>query len=358
MSNSSVWTPVELEENVYIETHDSLCDDESYPCDKDYFELLFPGYNFEFNLSVAYMVPNLIVLLILSLANITGKYSWRIYGGFAVFGLTFFFIPFVDDSTAKSVGFGITMAAAAMFGLIDAIAQGALYGLAGVYPPEATQALVSGSGATGLIISLVRLITKGALPDTADGLRQSAILYFVFSALFMVICMITFWRLRRSLQSQYIMRRLASEKIYLPALSVLYNYFVTLFLFPGLVSIIPSQRDQWDWFPVILITCFNIGDFVGKSTPKCILDRWNDNMSYVGTFARTAFIILLFLCVKPRLFQHDGWPITFVILFAITNGFYGAKLMMIGPGKVEITSLVLGLTVGALCGRIIPAVLH
>ena len=41
-------------------------------------------------------------------------------------------------------------------------------------------------------------------------------------------------------------------------------YFVTLLLFPGLLSEVKGPAFRDDWLPVILIAIFNLFDFVGK----------------------------------------------------------------------------------------------
>ena len=85
----------------------------------DYFTYLFPDYNFEFNLSVAYMYPNCLTLMFLTSFGNRISIKLRIIGGFIIFILCFFVVGFVDDSVPKDVGFTFTMIAAAIFGFIS-----------------------------------------------------------------------------------------------------------------------------------------------------------------------------------------------------------------------------------------------
>lgn len=45
------------------------------------------------------------------------------------------------------------------------------------------QALVSGTGISGVVVCLLRLATKATLPDTPEGLRASASAYFTVAGL-------------------------------------------------------------------------------------------------------------------------------------------------------------------------------
>ena len=51
------------------------------------------------------------------------------------------------------------------------------------------------------------------------------------------------------------------------AVAILVAFFVTLFLFPGIISEI-QYCDIKDWMPVILITIFNLSDFIAKVTAQ------------------------------------------------------------------------------------------
>ena len=122
------------------------------------------------------------------------------------------------------------------------------------------------------------------------------------------------------------------------------NYTLTLFFIPGVVTIIPSTKGDWSWFPVILIisllieyklslyvlnlrfySLFNIFDFVGKALPKWFFHTMTDKTLFILTGLRVIFLPLLWFCIKPRLFNHDAFPIIFVVLLSISNGICGSN---------------------------------
>jgi len=55
---------------------------------------------------------------------------------------------------------------------------------------------------------------------------------------------------------------MVTKKIWKLMLGILNVYFVTLMLYPGVTSVIPSSWPS-NWFPVVLITVFNAWDFGG-----------------------------------------------------------------------------------------------
>ena len=76
----------------------------------------------------------------------------------------------------------------AMCGAADGAAQGALFGEAAALDPAFTPALVAGTAVSGVVVSLLRIATKAALPATPAGLRASASLYFTIAALICLAC--------------------------------------------------------------------------------------------------------------------------------------------------------------------------
>jgi equilibrative nucleoside transporter 1/2/3 len=47
-----------------------------------------------------------------------------------------------------------------------------------------------GAAASGVIIGILRIVTKGSLPNTAEGLRASTQLYFAASACITAVCLV------------------------------------------------------------------------------------------------------------------------------------------------------------------------
>lgn len=51
------------------------------------------------------------------------------------------------------------------------------------------QAVVMGAAASGVIVSIIRVVTKGSLPQTPEGLRISTQIYFAISSLITAVCL-------------------------------------------------------------------------------------------------------------------------------------------------------------------------
>ena len=66
-----------------------------------------------------------------------------------------------------------------------------------MFPGEYTTAVMSGNGVAGILIFVIRLVTKFSLDSLDDG-RTSAILFFGLTAFVMLVCLLSvflLWRL-------------------------------------------------------------------------------------------------------------------------------------------------------------------
>jgi equilibrative nucleoside transporter 1/2/3 len=107
---------------------------------------------------------------------------------------------------------------------------------------------------------------------------------------------------------------------------------------------------------------YNAGDFTGR-----VLAGWAQVLGprtiLPAAIARAAFVPLFLLCNNansqlPVVFASDAWPISFMVLMAISNGYVASSAMMLGPslvdsrdknlaGTVMIFTLPLGLMIGS-----------
>eukprot|EP01124_Arcella_intermedia_P005679 TRINITY_DN13359_c0_g1_i8.p1 TRINITY_DN13359_c0_g1~~TRINITY_DN13359_c0_g1_i8.p1 ORF type:complete len:287 (-),score=51.01 TRINITY_DN13359_c0_g1_i8:26-886(-) len=149
-----------------------------------------------------------------------------------------------------------------------------------------------------------------------------------------------------------------------PIISVFFTYVVTLSLFPGLVSMIPSDDflSQESWFPIFLIALYNIFDFVGKMAPTVpLLDKIPITAVYIMTILRIFFYPVMLFCVKPRLIVTPIVPILATSLLALSNGLITSLLFVYVSRTAPLQNkedcvssmtlfLVIGLAVGSLVG--------
>ncbi|KAG4111979.1 hypothetical protein ERO13_D13G134951v2 [Gossypium hirsutum] len=110
----------------------------------------------------------------------------RINVGLGIFVVSLLVVPVMDAVYIKGqVGlydkFYVTVGLLALAGIGDALVQGGLIGVAGELPERYMQAIIAGSGGSGVLVSILRILTKAVFPQDADGLRKSAYLYFLLA---------------------------------------------------------------------------------------------------------------------------------------------------------------------------------
>nr|CAG4708411.1 unnamed protein product [Naegleria fowleri] len=182
------------------------------------------------------------------------------------------------------------------------------------------------------------------------------------------------------------------KKIWIYALSVFLDFFVTLTVFPGLSSSVETiyvGTSMETWLPVWTNLTFQIYDFVGriayywidffpiqhgnysetmldsKNTPtptqisisndfmNHLMDSSIDNPSQCKKFnlwnacqvekmeivlfliiaLRILFIPLFIFCLNPKIFNHDSIPLILVFLLSLSGGYLNSVLMSNAPKK-------------------------
>ena len=136
-------------------------------------------------------------------------------------------------------------------------------------------------------------------------------------------------------------RRRVAGMVVSPMLAVAGSFIVTLSVFPGVTSAVPSSR--WtDWMPIIMMAVFNLGDLIGKALPFLPVP-WLSARSWTAAgllkvvAARIPLIIILVLCAAPYplpALKGEGWGLVSVLVLAITGGYTATIAMTIGPLQV------------------------
>lgn len=389
----------------------------------DYFAALYPGSHIESIFPVAYMIPELLTLIGLLLFAKRDTSEARIAYGLATYLVLILVVPTLDlssvhDGKGSSFSFFVTIFAVAISGVIDAIVQGSLFGMAGELSERYVQALVVGTSASGVIVSFLRIATKACLPQNLQGLRTSANIYFGASMLFLAISLTAFKYLPSLQIIQYLQKQQKQKieeqslhlstspsqkllqssseigassrdrpgsagggatsqaslhrsrssffrnawnalghyenvleegesttstveqieqvflKIWRPALSVTAIYVVTLSIFPGLFSELKSDS-LGDWYPVLLITLYNVGDLFGKMTPS-VWQISDINVLVTGVLLRFLFVPIYGFFLKGPAYLHSESMTSFLaIFFGYTNGCLTSWLMMLAPSLVR-----------------------
>lgn len=354
----------------------------------DYFAYLYPGASVDRVFAVVYMLVGLAsVLMIIAFAHKSNSVV-RINVGYALFLVALVAVPLVDVVYVKGrVGlygaYYVTVGLLGLCGLADGLVQGGVVGNAGELPERYMQAVVAGTAASGVLVSVLRILTKSIYPQDSDGLRQSANLYFIVSIVVMLLNIIFYnvahklpvikyyndlkslaaneekelkGELTGKLWRATIWEIVGSVKWYGFGISII--YVVTLSIFPGSVTEDVHSDALKDWYPIILIASYNIFDLVGKIlTPLYLME--NAKAAIGASFGRLFFLPLFYGCLHgPDIFRTEI-PVTLLTcLLGLTNGYFTCVLMILAPkavplqhsetaGIVVVLYLIIGLAIGS-----------
>ncbi len=129
------------------------------------------------------------------------------------------------------------------------------------------------------------------------------------------------------------------QQIWKLMVAIFANYFVTLLVFPGLVSEV-QYCPIGDWMPIILIAVFNATDFVAKwlALLPCSL-KWSSFWLMVASITRVVIVPVILLCIVPSPSSPVIGGVAVIItavmfnfVLGLTNGFLGS-LPMINVSK-------------------------
>lgn len=381
----------------------------------DYFDVLYPHSHIDRVFSLAYMIPCFLFLLALTFYGQQYPSRLRINLGLFIFLAVFVLVPVMDEVwiTGNKGTKGthvLTVGAASVLGLCDALVQGSLVGAAGELPERYMQALVAGTAASGVLASVLRVITKASMSQTVSGLRLSADVYFIVTAIFLLVCLVSYnmvYKLPIMLHynsmkigamestlstgepndvSELGLKTDATEislittvdseltnfakpvsywhvwgQVQWLAISVASIYVVTMAIFPGYITEDVHSTFLGDWYPVLLICIYNVADLTGKILTSVYMVE-NQNFMVRACFGRLMFFPLFYAVLHgPAFFRTEAPVFLLTFLLGLSNGYLTSLLMIVAPKNVSILEsetagiimtlfLVTGLTAGSLLG--------
>ncbi|GFQ05933.1 equilibrative nucleotide transporter 1 [Phtheirospermum japonicum] len=356
----------------------------------DYFTYLYPGASVDRVFAIVYMLVGLTSLLfIIAFAHKSNSFV-RINLGYALFLVALLAVPLMDVWYVKGRvgvygGYYATVAVVGLCGVADGLVQGGVVGNAGELPERYMQAVVAGTAASGVLVSVLRVLTKAIFPQDTHGLRQSANLYFIVSIIVMLLNIIFYNVAHRLPVIKYYkdLKSVAANeekerkgditgKLWRSTLwdivgsvkwygsGILFIYVVTLSIFPGSVTEDVHSDTLKDWYPIILIAGYNVFDLIGKIlTPLYIVE--NARVAIGASFGRLLFLPLFYGCLHgPEIFRTEI-PVTLLTcLLGLTNGYFTCVLMILAPKTVQIQHaetagivMVLYLLVGLAIGSVV-----
>ncbi|XP_029464805.1 equilibrative nucleoside transporter 3 [Rhinatrema bivittatum] len=343
---------------------------------------------FESYLSIASTVPAVVCLLANFLLVNKVSSSVRVLSSLAVM-LAIFLVTTVltkvDTSLWTHEFFAVTMVSVAIVSGASNIFTSSVFGLTGSFPMKHSQAFISGQAMGGTISALALMIDLSAAAEVTD----SALAYFLTADFFTVVCIILYLILPKLEYARYYMQS-AEERAHLPTslpsdsleeegagsqnslkvspdnhsipplrpilkkngvlgFCVFYIFFISIIIFPAISSSIESvskaSGDVWSnkyFIPLTSFLLYNFADWCGRQITAWIqIPGPNSKMLPSLVLLRTLFIPLFIFCnYQPRthsdkvLFLSDAYPIVFISLLGLSNGYLGSLSMMYGPKVV------------------------
>ncbi|XP_031256665.1 equilibrative nucleotide transporter 1-like [Pistacia vera] len=356
----------------------------------DYFSYLYPEASVDRVFAVTYMLVGLFCLLIIIFYAHKSDAYVRINVGLGLFVVSLLVVPVMDAVYIKGRvglkdGFYVTVGAVALSGLADALVQGGLIGSAGELPERYMQAVVAGTAGSGVLVSVLRLVTKALYSQDESGLRKSANLYFSVGIVVMAVCTVFYnvahklpvIKYHQDLKIQAVNEEIEAKgsltgpvwrstvwhivrRIKWYGFGIILIYIVTLSIFPGYITEDVHSALLKDWYGIVLITGYNVFDLVGKSLTAVYLLE-NEKVAIGGCVARLLFFPLFLGCLHGPKFFRTEIPVTILTcLLGLTNGYLTSVLMILAPKVVQLQHaetagivIVLFLVVGLAAGSIV-----
>lgn len=374
----------------------------------DYFMLSYNRTNMAFLVAStnSYTVC-LAVIINVVLVNRVSTHT-RISFGYLAFMISLFSMTLLVALTilqgvASSAGFLVTIGATVFTGVGCGVQEASYYGYAGMLPSKYTRAIMLGESFAGLFVSVNRIVTKLTIEDPFIN----TVIFFSLSIVGEIVCILLHRYIKKSKFVRYYkaredaasggennavvsfsplplktkkspwstikeglkLRLKVSKKIWKLMFGILNVYFVTNLLYPGVASVIHSSWPD-GWFPVVLITTFNLSDLLGTLATG-LSWKMPDNTLLTTGVLRWTLIPLLLMSVLPLhspLIPGEICPLLAVLVLGFTTGYMGSTPMCAAAQAVGIEEremagnlmtmmMLLGLTLGSSSALVLNKVL-
>eukprot|EP00301_Raphidiophrys_heterophryoidea_P003129 c11424_g1_i4.p1 GENE.c11424_g1_i4~~c11424_g1_i4.p1 ORF type:complete len:402 (+),score=96.57 c11424_g1_i4:1053-2258(+) len=263
----------------------------------------------------------------------------------------------------------------ALNGAAAGIATSASFSFAAQFPPLYIQAFFSGQGVCGIAITCVAFLLKAVLNDKKRN--EERVMWLVFYQVSAVVVLVAvfayFVLLKLPITLYYTKQRVeVAVKLHhygtvhsfhsveaitdslqkeekksilkdtkhvvreiLPlGFGVAFVFSVTLAVFPGLSGSIPSEMGLGNWYSLILLALFMIGDVVGRIFAKWFV-LFSERTVLFPILARVVFIWFFLMPHTTSWKIPDPIVMIVMLLMAISNGYLASLAMMFGPSKVD-----------------------
>ncbi|KAI6176620.1 hypothetical protein M3Y97_00818000 [Aphelenchoides bicaudatus] len=352
---------------------------------------VYTTYFFSY-LGVCSQIPNLLLtflnMFIVLKSGIFGRIVYSLITIFVICSFTTVFI-FINTSSWMSTFFVLTMISVVILNSANGIYQNSFYGLTALFLQNYTNSVIIGTNVCGIAVAIVLILTLTFL----ENIQVIALIYFVFALVIILACLFSFlWLPKLEFYSYYTNQaRLHNEHLntedrftftdfkvvlrqtYIQMLSVFLTCFVTLLLFPNVVSNVPVYG-KYDFFlpeklyvPINVFLNFNVFATIGSVLGSYVQWPKNKNNLIYPVAGRLLFIPFFLFCNYggvhrnfPVLFTNEYLFILMLSLLALTHGYFVSISMMYAPSvadesNAKAAGMISGffLTFGIACGVVL-----
>lgn len=338
----------------------------------DYYYAVFPDYHPSRVLTLVYQPFAIGTIAILAYNESKIDTRKRNIAGYILFFVCTLALIVIDLASSGKGGIGNYIAICifvAGFGIADAHVQGGMVGDLAFMKPEFMQSFFAGLGASGIVTSGLRLVTKAAFDKSSNGLRKGTMLFlgistfseficiFLYAYVFGKLPIVKYYRTKASKEGSKtvisdlaaagiqtepngsadidgkVPARLSTKQLLVKnidyALDLYLIYVLTLSIFPGFLYENTGKHQLGSWYPLVLIAMYNFWDLVARYIPLIeFLKIESRKWLMICTLARFLFVPLFYFTAK---YSDQGWMIMLISFLGLTNGYLTICVMTVAP---------------------------
>ncbi|XP_060728015.1 equilibrative nucleoside transporter 3 [Tachysurus vachellii] len=334
---------------------------------------------FESYLAIASTVPSVLCLVLNYLLVNRLSSNVRILLSLAVILLVFMITTVLvkmDVSGCRKMFLAGTLASVALVSGASNIFSGSMFGISAYFPMRISQALISGQAMGGTLSAVASIVDLAAASDETS----SALAYFLTADIFIIFCIILYLLLPKVTYSRYYLGasctgtattsdsslststsssnpsgisvpplRPIMGKMWKLCIYVFWIFFISITIFPaissGIQSVDKDSGSPWSgtyFVPLTSFLLYNVADFSGRQMTIWLqVPGPTSPVLPILVACRTALVPLFMFCnYQPRyhlqrvFFAYDLFPVIFVCLLGLSNGYLGTLTMIYGPKVV------------------------
>ncbi|KAF7710714.1 equilibrative nucleoside transporter 3 [Silurus meridionalis] len=282
----------------------------------------------------------------------------------------------VDVSDCREKFLAGTLASVALVSGASNFFSGSMFGISAHFPMRISQALISGQAMGGTLSAVASIVDLAAASDVTS----SALAYFLTADIFILFCIIVYLLLPKLAYSRYYLDASCTgtattsdsslstpestsspavnsvpllkpimRKMWKLSLYVFWVFFVSITIFPaissGIQSVDKDSGSPWSntyFVPFTSFLLYNVADFCGRQMTVWLqVPGPTSPVLPILVVCRSVLVPLFMFCnYQPRyhlhqvFFAHDIFPVLFVCLLGLSNGYLGTLTMMYGPKVV------------------------